>query len=181
MGKQKRVIIYATMLPTLSLLTLAPERESKTLSVEHTEFLFIFWRTILIWAILCIPYRIHGRRRQNQVGWGCYPGDQFEESQWWVLSLTQLLALPLKPSTQAGWVESGRRQVGKALNWRRRKRGRKVSVVTDSLGWCRIKAEPALKKRLRLQEQRFCFLLLISYQVSLIVEDKKLLGKLAML
>lgn len=60
-GKPKRVLKYPIVLLTFSFF--------------DAEFLFKFWRTILIGAILCIPCRTEGRGRQNKITWN----QQFEE------------------------------------------------------------------------------------------------------
>lgn len=55
-----------------------------------------------------------------------------------------------------------------------------VLVVTDSLEWWETQIRACVQKKTQAQDQRLCFVLLVSYQGSLTIEDKTLLGKAAM-
>lgn len=49
-----------------------------------------------------------------------------------------------------------------------------VPVVTDSLEWWETQIRACVQKKTQAQDQRVCFVLHVSYQGSLIIEDKTL-------
>lgn len=55
-----------------------------------------------------------------------------------------------------------------------------VPVVTDSLEWWETQIRACVQKKTQVQDQRLCFVFLVSYQDSLTIEDKTLLEKAAM-
>lgn len=55
-----------------------------------------------------------------------------------------------------------------------------VPVVTDSLERWETQIRACVQKNTQAQDQRVCFVLLVSYQGSLTIEDKTLLEKAAM-
>lgn len=146
------------------------------MSVGQTEFVLIFWRTILTWAILCIPYRIHGKGRQNK-----RLGPLLRRPVWVavVISTSNPTTSSATKTKHSGQKTGKWKKASKESFQLEKEKGEKFLWSLIHLNGGRLKSEPVFRKRPKLQDQRLCFVLLVSYQGSLTIEDKTLSGKAA--
>lgn len=175
------------MLPIWSFLTLARKRTSESLSIEETESYLHSGE--LCWYGQFCAFHTESTGEGNKAR----QAESLARRLIWGLAVVAPFSSPTTSSAtntrNSGqmcgkwrWSKKWKKASQESSKRKREKGGKSSSCGSLTLEWWENhQRQPVFKKIPRLLDQRLCFVLLISYQGTLIMEDKKLLEEIAML